>query len=140
VCIQPALAFLAYNVITFAPSLGFILMAQVTSKSADYSLNNTVRNMLFLPCTREEKYSAKQVIDSLFVRFGDLLSAAVVFVGTAMLGLGVTGFGTVNIILAAVGLSVAFVVGHTYVKLTTPRAAGSQPLVAAPAGTPARAR
>jgi AAA family ATP:ADP antiporter len=140
VCIQPALAFLAYNVITFAPSLGFILAAQVASKSADYSLNNTVRNMLFLPCTREEKYSAKQVIDSLFVRFGDLLSAGVVFVGTTVLGLSTTGFGTVNIMLAAVGLSVAFVVGYTYIRLTTPRAAGSQPLVATPAGTPARAR
>jgi AAA family ATP:ADP antiporter len=140
VCIQPALAFLAYNVITFAPSLGFILAAQVSSKSADYSLNNTVRNMLFLPCTREEKYSAKQVIDSLFVRFGDLLSAGIVFLGTAAFGLSTTGFGAVNITLAAVGLSVAFLVGHTYVKLTRPRVVGSQPLVAAGAGTPVSAR
>jgi len=140
VCIQPVLAFLAYNVITFAPSLGFILTAQVASKSADYSLNNTVRNMLFLPCTREEKYSAKQVIDSLFVRFGDLLSAGVVFLGTTVLGLSTTGFGTINIMLTAIGLSVAFAVGHLYVKLTTGRTRGSQPFVAAAAGSPARAR
>ena len=31
---------------------------------------NTVRQMLFLPTTREEKYKAKQVIDSFVVRIG----------------------------------------------------------------------
>ena len=138
--IQPALSFIAYNVIALAPSLGFMLSAQVAAKAADYSLNNTVRNMLFLPCTREEKYSAKQVIDSLFVRFGDLLSAGVVFVGTTVVALGTTGFAVVNIVLAAAGLSVAVVVGHLYVRLTTDRARGSQPFIAPATGTPARAR
>ena len=40
--------------------------------------------MLFLPCTYEEKFSAKQAIDSFFVRMGDVLSAVLVFVGTTM--------------------------------------------------------
>jgi hypothetical protein len=33
---------------------------------------NTVRQMLFLPTTREEKYKAKQVIDSFVVRLGNV--------------------------------------------------------------------
>ena len=138
--IQPALAFIAYNVIAFAPSLGFVLSAQVASKATDYSLNNTVRNMLFLPCSRAEKYSAKQVIDSFFVRSGDLLSAGLVFVGTTVLGLETTGFSLVNIVLAAAGLAVAVMVGHTYTRLSQDRAQGSR-LVASPAaGAPAGAR
>ena len=52
--------------------------------STDYSLNNTVRNMLFLPCTYEQKFSAKQAIDSFFVRMGDVLSAMLVFAGTTV--------------------------------------------------------
>ena len=36
--------------------------------------------MLFLPTTREEKYKAKQAIDTFFVRAGDVLSAVTVFV------------------------------------------------------------
>jgi hypothetical protein len=88
VCVQPALACPAYSAIAFVPSLAFVLAAKVTEKSMDHSLNNTVRNMLFLPCTREEKYSAKQVIDSLFARLGDVISAGLVFVGTAMFSLG----------------------------------------------------
>jgi ATP:ADP antiporter, AAA family len=116
--IQPALSVLTYMVIAFVPSLWFILGAKVSEKATDYSLNNTVRNMLFLPCTREEKYSAKQAIDSLFVRMGDVSSAALVFIGTTVVGLGATGFATINILLAATGLCLAVLVGRRYRGLT----------------------
>ena len=39
---------------------------------------NTARQLLWLPTTREEKYKAKQAIDTFFVRGGDVLSAAAV--------------------------------------------------------------
>ena len=77
--------------------------------------------MLFLPWTREEKYSAKQVIDSLFVRLGDVSSAALVFVGTTAIGLSSTGFARVNVLLAAIGLALANAVGCSYANLTTSR-------------------
>jgi AAA family ATP:ADP antiporter len=121
VAVQPALSLVAYLVIGFVPLLWLVLVAKIVEKSADYSLNNTVRNMLFLPCTREEKYSAKQVIDSLFVRLGDVSSAALVFIGTTVGGLSATGFGRVNILLAAVGLALAIAVGRNYANLTTSR-------------------
>ena len=44
----------------------------MAENSVDYSLMNTVRHMLFLPTTREQKYKAKQVIDSFVVRAGDI--------------------------------------------------------------------
>ena len=44
-----------------------------------------MRNVLFLPTTREEKYKAKQAIDSFFFRAGDLLSALLVWVGGLLL-------------------------------------------------------
>ncbi len=81
VMVLPALSFGAYNILVFLPTLTAVLTAKVVENSTDYSLNNTVRNMLFLPCTYEQKFSAKQAIDSFFVRMGDVLSAALVFVG-----------------------------------------------------------
>jgi AAA family ATP:ADP antiporter len=74
--------------------------------------------MLFLPCTREEKYSAKQVIDSVFVRLGDVAAAMLVFVGTALRGLSMRGFAKVTIGLAVVGVALAVVVGHGYRRRT----------------------
>jgi len=35
-----------------------------------------VRQLLWLPTTREQKYKAKHAVDTFFVRFGDMLSAA----------------------------------------------------------------
>ena len=116
--ILPALSFAAYNVLAFAPGLWMVLGAKVSEKGTDYSLSNTVRNMLFLPCSREEKYSAKQAIDSFFFRMGDVVSAALVFVGTT-LGLTASGFAKVNVLLAAAFLAFAVFVGRAYVGRTS---------------------
>lgn len=113
VTILPALSLLAYNVLAFVPSLWAVLGAKVSEKGTDYSLSNTVRNILFLPCTREEKYSAKQAIDSFFFRMGDVASAGLVFAGTHA-GLTATGFARINVVLAAGFLGVAVLVGRAY--------------------------
>jgi len=65
---------------------------------------NTGRQLLWLPTTRDEKYQAKQAVDTFVVRSGDLVSAAVVFAGTAWLGLGVQGFAWLNVGLALLWL------------------------------------
>ena len=127
VMILPGLAFFGYNILAFFPILTAVLAAKVVENSVDYSLNNTVRNMLFLPCTYEQKFSGKQAIDSFFVRMGDVLSAALVFVGTTMLGLSPRGFAGFSVVLVAIWLVLAWRVGRTYAALTSantlPRAA-----------------
>jgi ATP:ADP antiporter, AAA family len=122
VMIFPMLSFTAYNIIAFYPALMAVLFAKVAENSTDYSLNNTVRNMLFLPCTYEQKFSAKQAIDSFFVRMGDVLSAALVFVGTAIFTLHPRGFAAVNALIVAVWLFLAWRVGRQYAQLTAEQA------------------
>src|SRR5215203_6703420 len=106
VMILPALSFGVYNILIFVPLLNAALAAKVVENSTDYSLNNTVRNMLFLPCTYEEKFAAKQAIDSFFVRMGDVLSAVLVFAGTTV-ALPSRGFAAVNAALAVIALILA---------------------------------
>jgi len=122
VMIFPMLSFTAYNIIAFYPALMAVLFAKVAENSTDYSLNNTVRNMLFLPCTYEQKFSAKQAIDSFFVRMGDVLSAALVFVGTAIFTLHPRGFAAVNAMIVAAWLFLAWRVGRQYAQLTAEQA------------------
>jgi ATP:ADP antiporter, AAA family len=117
VTILPALSLVAYNVLAFVPSIWAVLGAKVSEKGTDYSLSNTVRNMLFLPCTREEKYSAKQAIDSFFFRMGDVVSAGMVFIGTNA-GLTAAGFAKLNVLLAAAFLALAVLVGRAYMGRT----------------------
>ena len=129
VMVLPVLSFGAYNILVFIPTLYAVMAAKVAENSTDYSLNNTVRNMLFLPCTYEQKFSAKQAIDSFFVRMGDVLSAALVFVGTTMVALSPRGLAIVNEELVVVLALIAWRVGRYYKDLTAsgkaPEAAGA---------------
>jgi AAA family ATP:ADP antiporter len=118
ILILPMISLGAYNILAFYPMLYAVLTAKVLENSTDYSLNNTVRNMLFLPCTYEQKFSAKQAIDSFFVRMGDVLSALLVFVGTTFLALHAQGFAVFNAVIVAAWLVLAWRVGHSYERLT----------------------
>jgi AAA family ATP:ADP antiporter len=118
VMILPLISLGAYNILAFFPVLYAVLAAKVLENSTDYSLNNTVRNMLFLPCTYEQKFSAKQAIDSFFVRMGDVLSALLVFVGTSVLALHPRGFAAVNAMLVVAWLLLAWRVGKRYAAMT----------------------
>jgi AAA family ATP:ADP antiporter len=118
--ILPLVSLMGYNILVFFPLLPAVLGAKVIENSIDYSLNNTVRNMLFLPCTYEEKFSAKQAIDSFFVRTGDVLSALLVFVGTTWLTLQPRGFAAVNALLVVGWLLLAWLVGRAYAGKTRP--------------------
>lgn len=116
--ILPVISFISYNTLAFIPVISVMVAAKVAENSVDYSLNNTVRNMLFLPTTREEKYSAKQVIDAFLVRSGDVLSAVLVFVGVNYVELSASGFAVANAGLALVWLVLAIRVGRMYREKT----------------------
>ena len=91
----------------FLPVLAVVRVGKVLENGTDYSLNNTVRQMLWLPTTQAMKYKAKQAVDTFFVRIGDVSSAVLVYVGTTFFGFGVRGFAAVNLLLVAAWLAVA---------------------------------
>jgi len=115
--ILPIVSFAAYSVMLFVPVLAAVRWAKTAENSTDYSLNNTVRQALFLPTTREEKYKGKQVVDSLGQRLGDVMAAATWLVGAGLLGLGYTQIAAVNLPLVAVWIVVAVLIGRRYTRL-----------------------
>jgi AAA family ATP:ADP antiporter len=121
----PLVAFGSYGMAAAGAGLGALLWLKVAENSTDYSVNNTAKQMIWLPTTREEKYKAKQAIDTFFVRAGDVLALGVVLLGT-QLGLGVAGFARANVMIVLVALGVASMLLREYRRLTT-RAAGGQP-------------
>jgi hypothetical protein len=85
------------------------------------TLNNTAKNMFFLPCWWQEKHSADQIIDSFFVRTGDGRSAVLIFPDTAYLHLAARSFGIANVIRVIGWLVLAVVAGGKYRTLTESR-------------------
>ena len=113
----PMIALGGYFLIAFTPLLALIKVAKTAENSTDYSLNNTARQMLFLPTTREQKYKAKVAIDSFFVRAGDVLSAGLIYVGLHWLSFTITQFAIANLVLVVMWLALAFLVGRDNQRL-----------------------
>jgi AAA family ATP:ADP antiporter len=79
----PVIALGSYGFVAVGATLGIVRWAKTAENSTDYSVMNTAKQLLWLPTSRDEKYKAKQAVDSFFVRLGDLAAALVVFAGTA---------------------------------------------------------
>jgi AAA family ATP:ADP antiporter len=113
----PLVAFCGYTVLVFGAALGVIRIVKIFENSTDYSVQNTTRQALFLPTSREVKYKAKAAIDTFFVRIGDFASAILVFVGTAV-ALSIEQFAVVNLLLVGVWILLAVGVARRHRKLT----------------------
>jgi AAA family ATP:ADP antiporter len=114
----PLIAFGGYAIVAAGVGFAVVRWVKTAENATDYSIMNTARQLLWLPTTREEKYKAKQAIDTFFVRGGDVLSAAVVFVGTTVLGIGVTGFAAANVVLTVMWIGVVLLILRRHRALT----------------------
>ena len=106
----PLIALGGYTIIAAGVSFAVVRWVKTAENATDYSIMNTARQLLWLPTSREEKYKAKQAVDSFFVRSGDLLSAAVVYLGTQIFRWDVAGFALGNVILTLGWLGIAWLI------------------------------
>jgi AAA family ATP:ADP antiporter len=115
--IPASLSLIGYGLVAFVPVLTIIRAVRIGEQSTEYSLTNTLRQALFLPTDRRSTYEGKTTIETFFWRFGDLLQAGMVFVGTTTFGMGATAFAFLNMGLAAFWLAVAVLIGREYKRL-----------------------
>ncbi len=137
----PLIALGGYSLIAAGVGFSVVRWIKTAENATDYSVMNTARQLLWLPTSREEKYKAKQAIDTFYVRAGDVLSACAVYVGTAILHLSPNQFAVGNVVLTMVWLGVAVLIlrpARTYPRLARHPLAGAAAVagllvVAAPA-------
>ena len=106
----PLVALGGYAIVAAGVSFSVVRWVKTAENATDYSIMNTARQLVWLPTTREEKYKAKQAIDTFFVRAGDVVSAAVVYLGTTTLHLTVNQFAFGNIVLTMIWVGVALMI------------------------------
>ncbi len=104
----PLVAFGVYGTMMLGVGFSVVRWLKTAENAGDYSVMNTGRAMLWLPTTREEKYRAKQAMDTFVVRTGDVLATAVVAGGVGVLHLGAGALTVVNTLLSVVWLAVAW--------------------------------
>ncbi len=119
ILILPILAFGAYGLIGLGTGLAIVKWLKIAENATDYSIMNTGKAMLWLPTAREEKYKAKQTVDTFFVRFGDFAAAIIFIAGTTILGLGIRKVAGFNLIIILVWLFLTFLILKKHQKLVS---------------------
>jgi ATP:ADP antiporter, AAA family len=94
--ILPILTVIGFVSLAFAPILITLVIFQVVRRAGNYALARPARETLFTILKREEKYKAKNFIDTFVYRAGDALSAGLNG------ALGLIGFGVVGVAWVAV--------------------------------------
>ncbi len=121
-----------FNVLGFAtlamvPVVGALVAFQVARRVGNFALARPTREILFTVVSREDKYKAKNFIDTVVYRAGDQIGSWA-YAGLLFLGLGMTG-----ISLVAVPLSVAWVVSSLWLGRRQEERAKAATAEAAPA-------
>lgn len=126
--VAPALAFMplvtlvGFLALAVAPVLGVVIAFQAIRRAADFAITNPAREILFTVIAREDKYKAKNFMDTVVFRGGDAMSGWV-FAGLRGMGLGLTSIAWATVPLAAIWIGLCLLLGRRQEKLA--RAAGS---------------
>ena len=115
---MPVVSLVSYTAMAFVPVLAIVKFMKIAENSTDYSINNTARNVLWLPVSAEMNYKGKPTIDSLFVRIGDGFAALTVLVGIQILALSMVSFFIINVALILLWIALALVVIREYRRMS----------------------
>jgi AAA family ATP:ADP antiporter len=111
--VLPIIALINYSLIATVPILAVVRFGKILENSTDYSIQNTLRQALFLPTSREAKYKAKAAIDTFFTRVGDIVSAGVVALGVVG-AVTTASFAVFNVLLTIGWLGVARLISREH--------------------------
>jgi AAA family ATP:ADP antiporter len=111
--IMPIVSMLSYSTLLFFPVLSLIKIGKVAENSLDYSVQNTARQALFLVTSRAEKYVGKNIVDTLIVRLGDVMSAGLVLLA-AELALPAKALAALNLGLISLWVLVLFAINREH--------------------------
>lgn len=114
---MPVVALISYTAMALIPILIIIKTMKIAENATDYSLNNTARNILWLPVSAETKYKGKPTIDSLCVRIGDGIAALTVLIGVQVLALSTQSFFILNVGLVLIWIASALVIIREHRRL-----------------------
>lgn len=107
----PTLSLVGFAMLGFAPVLAAVIAFQTMRRAMQFALTGPAREALYIPLSREEKYKAKNLIDTFVFRFGDQMGAWS-YTGFTMLGFGISGIAFAAIPLSALWLLLALWLGR----------------------------
>jgi AAA family ATP:ADP antiporter len=111
--LNPLLMVVSFVLMALSPTLVMLQAMQALRRVTQYAIARPSREILFTVVEQESRYKAKNVIDTVMYRFGDLASAWVQ-AGMRTLGFGMTGALGVGVIASGVWAISAWSLGRQY--------------------------
>ncbi len=118
----PILSVVGFAALAVWPAFVTLTIFLVIRRAANFALTNPAMEVLFTVVPREDKYKAKNVIETFVYRGGDQV-AAWVYAGLAALGLSLSGISFVAVPISAIWFGLAIWLGRRQAVLADERAA-----------------
>ncbi len=109
--VLPLVFLIGFAALAASPVLAVIVGFQVLQRTANFGLSNPAREIFFTAVDREEKYKAKNVIDTAVFRGGDVVFAWL-FTGLRGAGMTITGLALLTVPVALVWAGISFWLGR----------------------------
>ena len=97
----PLLTLIGFSIFALAPTITALVVFQVARRVGNFGLAKPTREVLFTVLSREDKYKAKNVVDTVVYRLGDQVGS---WSYAALSGLGPVGLAVVALPIAAAWL------------------------------------
>ena len=128
-CAMPVVAIFGFAALALSPVLTTLVVFGVIRRAGEYAVSKPARETLFNALPAEQKYKAKNVIDTLVHRTGDTASSWI-FAGLKSIGLSLTTMSWLAVPVAAAWLGVAAWLGRAATRkereaATAPPGAGA---------------
>src|SRR6185503_13912158 len=114
--VLPVVSMLGFGVLGAFPVFATVAVFSVARRGMNFAVTNPAVEVLFTVVRREDKYKAKNVIETFVYRGGDQL-AAWSYAGLAALGLGLGGISFVAVPISAIWLGLAVWLGRRQAQL-----------------------
>jgi len=98
---------IGFGLMAAVPTLVVMIAIDIFRRSGDYSIMKPAREMLFSVVSREEKYKAKNFIDTAILRGGNT-SSALAYTGVKTAGVTAAGVAGISLALGAAWCATAF--------------------------------
>lgn len=112
----PLLSIAGFGALAFAPTVAVFVVVQVARRVTNFALARPAREVLYTAVSREDRYKAKNFIDTVVYRGGDQI-ASWSYAGLLALGLGLSGIALVAVPLSAAWLGLSLWLGRRQARL-----------------------
>jgi AAA family ATP:ADP antiporter len=112
----PLLLGVGFLLLGMMPVLGILIFVQIFRRAGNYAVMRPAREMLYVVLGQEEKYKAKNFIDTVVYRGGDAVSAWA-YAGLKAAGLSLAGIAMLAVPLAGVWAWISFKLGKRQTEL-----------------------